>query len=348
MIKIKIGNKLIDGGKPCFIIAEAGVNHNGDFNLAKKLIDAAKRSGADAIKFQTFKAEGVVSENTEMAEYQKRNIGRKKTHLEMLKDLELNYDAFGKLKKYCDRKKIIFLSTPHSDDAIDFLEPLIPAYKIGSGDLTNLPFLEKIARKKKPIILSTGMASLTEVRAALNAIKKQGNKKIIILHCTSDYPCALEDVNLRAMITIKKIFKSPFGYSDHTLGILVPVMAVSLGAQVLEKHFTLSKKLSGPDHRASAEPKEFKEMVNVIRDTEKVLGSNIKRSSREEERIKKIARKSIVARVDIASGEKIKNDMLVIKRPGTGIKSADIHKVIGKIAKKKIKKESLIRFKDLK
>jgi len=346
--KIKIGNKIIGEGEPCFIIAEAGVNHNGDFRLAKKLINVAKQAGADAVKFQTFKAENVVTETAGMAEYQKENIGSKKSQLSMIKELELSYKDFIKLKKYCDEKKIIFLSTPHSEDAIDFLEPIVPAYKIGSGDLTNLPFLGKIAKKQKPIILSTGMANLSEVREAISTIKKQENKKIILLHCTTNYPCPLKEVNLKAMLTLKKEFDLPVGYSDHTLGITVPIMAVAMEAKVIEKHFTLNKNLPGPDHKASLEPRELEEMVKLIREAEKVLGSGIKKPTKSEEKIKKIVRKSIIAKTNIPKGRKLTKEMLVIKRPGTGIEPKYINKIVGKVAKKEIKKDNLIKFEDLK
>lgn len=344
-MKIKIGNKLIAEEKPCFIIAEAGVNHNGNFRLAKKLVDAAKEAGADAIKFQTFKSEDLVTETGEMAEYQKKNIGKKESQLEMLKKLELSYQEFKKLKKYCDKKKIIFLSTPHTENAIDFLDSLVSVYKIASPDLTNLPFLKGIAQKKKPIILATGMASLSEVKEAVRVVKRAGNKKIIILHCTTNYPCPLEEVNLRAMMTLKKEFKLPVGYSDHTLGIIVPIMAVAMGAQVLEKHLTLDKNLSGPDHKASLNPEELKEMVKSIRETEKVLGNAKKEALKSEEEIKKLIRKSIVAKIDIDKGSIIKGKMLEIKRPGNGILPKDLKKIIGKRAKKKIKKDQLITWK---
>jgi len=347
MAKIKIGEKLIDKRNPCFIIAEAGVNHNGDIGLAKELIDAAKKAGADAVKFQTFKTENLVTENAEMAEYQKKNLGKKESQLKMLKKYELNYNDFKRLKRYCDKKGIIFLSTPHSEDAVDFLEPLVPAYKIGSGDLTNLPFLEKIAQKKKPIILSTGMAMLDEVREAVKVIKKHGNNKIILLHCTTNYPCPIEEVNLKTMLTLKREFRLPVGYSDHTLGILVPIMAVAMGAQVLEKHFTLNKNLPGPDHKTSLEPDELREMVKKVREAEKALGDGIKKPTKSEEKIKKIVRKSIVAKNDIPGDAVITEDMLIIKRPGIGIKPKYLNKIIGKKAKKDIKKDSLIKFEDL-
>ena len=345
MKKIKIKDKFVGEGESCFIIAEAGVNHNGDIRLAKKLIDVAKKAGADAVKFQTFHTEELVSKSTEKAEYQ--IWAKEKTQHEMLKRLELSFNDFRELKKYCDKKKIIFLSTPHSEDAIDFLESLVPAYKIGSGDLTNLPFLKKVAKKKKPILLSTGMANLSEVKEAVSTIKKQGNNKIILLHCTTNYPCPFEEVNLRAMLTLKKEFKLPVGYSDHTLGIMVPIMAVAMGAKIIEKHFTLNKNLPGPDHKASLEPNELKEMVKVIRDVKKALGSDIKKPTKSEEKIKKFVRKSIIAKVDIPRDTKILRDMLIIKRPGTGIAPKFLNEVINKAAKKNIKKDQLITREDI-
>lgn len=342
---IKIGSKKNGKNQPVFIIAEAGVNHNGSLNLAKKLVDIAKKAGADAVKFQTFHAEQIVSFRAKKAEYQNRAKGR--TQYEMLKKLELSFSDFQKLKKYCDKKKIIFLSTPHSEDAVDFLNSLVPAFKIGSGDLTNLPILEKIAKKKKLIILATGMSTLKEIREAVKTIKKAGNNKIVLLHCTTNYPCPIEEVNLKAMQTLKKEFNLPVGYSDHTLGIIVPIMAAAVGARVLEKHFTLDKNLSGPDHKASLSPKELEDMVKMIRSAEKALGNGIKKPNKNEEKIKKIARKSIIAKKDIKKSNKINRDMLVIKRPGTGILPKYIDRVVGKIAQKNIKKDSLIKLKDL-
>jgi N-acetylneuraminate synthase/N,N'-diacetyllegionaminate synthase len=340
--KIKIGNCLLGESELCFIIAEAGVNHNGSLGLAKKLVDGAKEVGVDAIKFQTFKAEDLVAKKTEMVAYQRKNVGKKESQFEMLKKLELTERDFIELKKYCDKKGIIFLSTPHTEDAIDFLESLVPVYKIGSGDLTNLPFLEKVARKQKPIILSTGMATLNEIREAVNTIKKERNNKIILLHCTTNYPCPLEEVNLRAMLTLKKEFNLPIGYSDHTFGILVPIMAVAMGAKIIEKHFTLDKNLPGPDHKASLEPKELKEMVESIRNVEKALGNGIKRPTKNEEKIKSFVRKTIVAKVNIPKGIKITKEMLSIKRAGVGIEPKYLKKIIGKVAKKNIVKEEII------
>lgn len=344
MKKIKIQNRFIGEDERVFVIGEAGVNHNGDINLAKKLIDAAKDAGCDSVKFQTFKAEGVVTENAERAGYQVKNIGGDETQQDMLKKYELNYHDFIELKDYCDEKRIIFLSTPHSEDAIDFLENLVPAYKFGSGDLTNIPALEYTAKKGKPMIIGTGMATIDEVKEALNVIYAQGNKEVIMLHCTTNYPCSLEEVNLRAMQTMREELDCLVGYSDHTNGIIVPVMAVAMGACVIEKHFTLDKNLPGPDHKASLEPDELKEMLNAIRDAEKALGSEIKGPAESEKEIMKVARKSIVAKVDIQKGTAITKGMLSIKRPGNGLEPKYINKIIGKKAKVDIKSDKLIKF----
>jgi N-acetylneuraminate synthase len=345
--KISIGKKCIGQGERCFIIAEAGVNHNGDAKLAKRLIDMAKNAGADAVKFQTFKAEEIVTARTPMAGYQQKNLGENESHREMLKKLELKYEDFIELKKYCDNKDIIFLSTPHTENAIDFLEPLVPLYKIGSGDLTNLPFLEKVAQKGKPIILSTGMSTLMEVKEAVNTIINKKNKKIILLHCTTNYPCPLGEVNLMAMKTLENELGLPVGYSDHTEGILISVAAVALGACVIEKHFTLDKGLRGPDHKASLEPQEFKEMIQAIRAAEKALGDGVKKPSRNEDKIKGLIRKSITAKVNIPIGAVIYEDMLAIKRPGKGIPPKYLFKIIGAKAKKNIAQDKIVRWGDL-
>ena len=347
MKKITIGKFTIGAKNPCFIIAEAGVNHNGKLELAKKLVDVAKEAGADAVKFQTFTTENIVTKTADMAEYQKKNVKIQESQFAMLKKLELSHKDFIELKNYCDKKGILFLSTPHTDDAVDFLAPLMPAYKIASGDLTNIPLLEKIAKKKKPIILSTGMGTIAEIKEALNAIKKQGNNEIVILHCTSNYPCPLEDVNMSAMQTLQKTFPCPIGYSDHTQGVLVPIMAVTLGAVVIEKHFTLDKEMPGPDHIASLSPQELKEVVENIRNCEQALGSGRKAPSAAEKRVALIARKSIVAAKDIKKGQRITKTMLAIKRPGNGIKPKYLSEIIGKKATRDIKKDSLLKFNDV-
>ncbi len=340
-------NSFLIKKNPCFIIAEAGINHNGSLDLAKKLVDAAVEAGVDAVKFQTFKSEYLVAEDVEMADYQEKNTGRKESQLEMLKRLELSKEDFKELKEYCDEKGTVFLSTPHTEDAVDFLEPLVPAYKVGSGDLTNLSFLEKIAQKKKPIILSTGMADLKEVEQAVRTIKKAGNENVILLHCVTNYPCPIEEVNLKAILTLKNKFNLPVGYSDHTLGITVSIMAAAMGAQVLEKHFTLDNNLAGPDHKASLNPEELKAMVKAVRNVEKSFGDGVKKPTPSEEIIKKEVRKSIIANTDIPEGTEITRDMLIIKRPGTGILPKNLDKIVGKKTKKDIRKDALISFKDL-
>lgn len=349
---LKIENKLI-GNDSVFVIAEAGVNHNGSLILAKKLVDAAKEAGADSVKFQTFKSEELVTKEANMASYQEENTGKKESQLDMLKKLELSYKDFEELKKYCDKKKIMFLSTPHTESAIDFLDRLIPAFKIGSGDLTNLPLLENLAKRNKPIILSTGMGTLGEIREAVETIKKY-NDKIILLHCITNYPCPKEEVNLRVMETIQKEFGCITGYSDHTEGIEVPIMAVYLGAKVIEKHFTLDKNMEGPDHKASLNPAELKLMIDKIRKNEKIeigeeiLGNGLKVPNKNEIETAKVVRKSVVAKINIPLDSVITEDMLIIKRPGTGINPKDIKKVIGKKTNKTFNQDELIKWNDLK
>ena len=343
-MKLKIGDKLIGEEEPCFIIAEAGVNHNGSVELAKKLIDAAKDAGADAVKFQTFKAENVVVKDAQKAEYQKETTGEGSQY-EMIKKLELTEEGFRELADYAEKKDIMFLSSPFDKESVDLLYELdVPAFKVGSGEITNFPLLRYIAKKRKPIILSTGMSTLGEIEEALDVIRSEGVEDIILLHCVSNYPARIEDVNLRAIETLKQAFKLPVGFSDHTLGIIVPIAAVALGACVIEKHFTLDRNLPGPDHRASLEPDELKEMVKAIREVEKALGNGIKKPTKEEKEIKKVARKSIVAKVDIPEGAIITEDMLDVKRPGTGIEPKYLKFIIGRKAKEDIKKDDVIRF----
>ena len=341
--------------KPCFIIAEAGVNHNGDIQLAKKLVDTAVDAGVDAVKFQTFKSENVVTKYADIAEYQEKNTGMKELQLNMIRKFELSYDKFLILKKYCDDKGTIFLSTPHSLDAIDFLQDIVPFYKVSSGDLTNIPFLKKIAKKDKMMIISTGMATLDEVKDAVRTIENENNRKIVLLHCTTSYPCPLKDVNLNAMKTMMREFDYPVGYSDHTLGLDVSKLAVREGASVLEKHFTIDKDLKGPDHKASLNPNELKELVRLIRNKELevsenenlIMGSYEKKPTKEEIKISKIVRKSIVAKIDISKGTAITEEMLAIKRPGMGIKPKYINKVIGNEAKRNIKQDTVLAEEDL-
>ncbi len=342
-MKIKIGGKLIGEGH-CFIIAEAGVNHNGNLSLAKKLIDKAKEAGVDAVKFQTFKAENIVTPKAEQAKYQTKNIGKKESQYAMLKRLELSYSDFKKLKEYCDKKGIIFLSTPHSSkEDVDLVAKLCPLIKVGSGDLTNLPILEYIAKKHLPIILSTGMADLGEVKEAVKIILPI-NKKLILLHCTTNYPTPFNEVNLKAMLTMEKEFNLLVGYSDHTEGIDISLAAVAMGACVIEKHFTLNKNMPGPDHKASLEPQELKAMVQGIRNIQKAMGNGIKSPNSGEIEVAKVARKSIIAAKNIRRGNIIEESMLIIKRPGTGIMPKYFKKIIGRVAKCDIKKDELINW----
>lgn len=343
MKKIKIGDKLIGDGEPTFITAEIGVNHNGDVRLAKKLVDAAKDAEVDAVKFQTFKAERVVTRSAEKAEYQKEITGSMEYQYSMLKKLELTKKDFKELFDYTGKKDVIFLSSSFDKESVDLLDKLgILAFKVASGEITNFPLLEYIAKKGKPIILSTGMSTLGEIEEALEVFRKKGNNQIILLHCVTSYPAKIKDANLRVIETLRHRFMLPVGFSDHTLGDTIPIAAATLGAVLIEKHFTLDRTLPGPDHRASLEPDELKGMVRAIREVEKALGDGVKKPTEDEKRIKKVVRRSIVAKVEIPKGTVITEDMLDLKRPGTGIEPKHLNKVIGKIAKKNIKLDELI------
>lgn len=348
MDEIKLGNKLIGKGRPCFIIAEAGVNHNGDIKLAKKLIDIAKETGADAVKFQTFKAEEVVTKSAEKARYQKETTGAAESQLEMIKKLELTEKNFDELFTYAQEKEIIFLSSPFDKGSVDLLDELgVPVFKIPSGEITNFPLLKHIARKKKPIILSTGMSALDEVEGALKVIREEGAEEIILLHCVSCYPAKVEDMNLRAMETLRCAFKLPVGLSDHTLGITIPIAAVALGACVIEKHFTLDKSLPGPDHRASLEPVELKGMITAIRDVERALGDGVKQPIAEEEENKKVIRRSIVAKAAIPEGTLITEELLEIKRSSIGLEPKYLEEIVGKVTRAAIEQGEGVTFSKL-
>jgi N,N'-diacetyllegionaminate synthase len=342
-MKVKIANRLIGEGEPCFIIAEAGVNHNGKIKLANKLIDGAKDARADAIKFQTFKAEHVVTSGAEKADYQKQTTSGEESQFEMIKKLELAKRDFRGLSAYAHKKGIVFLSSPFDRESVDLLDELdVPAFKIPSGEITNFPLLRHIARKKKPIILSTGMSTLREIEEALAVIHSEATEEIVLLHCVTTYPVRVEDVNLRAMGTLRNAFNLPVGLSDHTLGVAIPIAAVALGACVIEKHFTLDKSLPGPDHQASLEPHELTQMVKAIRDVEKAMGDGNKTPTEEEKQIQKVARRSIVAGVDIPQGTIITEQMLATKRPGTGLEPRHIDMVIGRKTRKSIKANELV------
>ena len=329
-----------------FIIAEAGVNHNGSIDLAKKLIDVASSSGADAIKFQTFKAKNLATKYSEKAKYQKNTTSKKETQFNMLKKLELNASMHRRLISYCKNKKIMFLSSPFDHESIDLLKNLgLEIFKIPSGEITNLPYLRNIGKLNKKIILSTGMSNMSEIKNALNILINSGTKKnnITILHTNTEYPTPMEDVNLKAMLTMGKTFNISFGYSDHTLGIEVDIAAVALGATCIEKHFTLDTNMEGPDHKASLEPNQLKAMVTAIRNIEKALGSNIKKPSKSELQNIQIVRKSIVAKININKGKIFTKKNLTVKRPGNGISPMQWDKVIGKIANKNFAIDELIQ-----
>ena len=330
-----------------YIIAEAGDNHNGDFNTALKLVDVAKRAGADCVKFQTFVTEEIISKYAEMAEYQKKNTGKEESQFEMVKRLELSFDEFRKIKEYCDRVGIQFLSTPFDLKSVDFLNELgVPFFKIPSGEITNYPYLIKIAHTGKPVVMSTGMCEPDEILAAINVLEKNGSGEITLLHCNTEYPTPLKDVNLYAMRTMKKMFGKKVGYSDHTKGIEVPVAAVALGACVIEKHFTLDKNMPGPDHKASLEPDELGRMVKNIRNIEIALGDGVKRVSESERKNIAIARKSIVAWRNIQEGEILTEENLAVKRPGTGINPMQWMEVLGTRAVRDFKEDELIEIRE--
>ncbi len=328
-----------------FIIAEAGVNHNGNIKLAKKLIDVAVEACVDAVKFQTFKAENLVSKNAQKAEYQKKTTDKEESQFDMLKKLELDIDVHNKLIAYCKQKNIMFLSTPFDNDSIKLLDDLgLEIFKIPSGEITNLPYLRAIGELGKKIILSSGMADIGEIEDALDVLLQSGTVKenITILHANTQYPTPMEDVNLKAMVTIGNTFDIDYGYSDHTLGIEVDIAAVAMGAKVIEKHFTLDKMMDGPDHKASLEPNELKDMVKAIRNIEKALGNGVKKPSQSESKNIVIVRKSIVAKYAIKKGEIFNKENLAIKRPGSGISPMRWNEIIGKIAQKDYQEDELI------
>ena len=326
-----------------FIIAEAGVNHNGKPELAKELVDKAKEAGVDCIKFQTFKSENCVTSNAEKAAYQIQQTGAGESQLEMLRKLELSFDDFIELKNYCEMQKITFLSTPFDLESIDFLANLgMEFWKIPSGEITNLPYLIKIAKTHKPVIMSTGMSNLDEIQEAFNLLQENGSGEITLLHCTTEYPAPYEDVNLRAMLTLKEKFNTPVGYSDHTMGIEVPVAAVTLGATIIEKHFTLDRNMEGPDHKASLEPHELKAMVSAIRNVELAMGEGVKKPTPSEQKNIAVARKSIVASRNIKKGEVFTEDNLTTKRPGNGISPMRWYEVLGQRAVRDFKEDELI------
>lgn len=328
-----------------FIIAEAGVNHNGSIDIARQLIDVASESGADAVKFQTFKAENLVSINAKKAQYQEKNTNLKETQFEMIKKLELNTEAYESLISHCQSKNIMFLSSPFDIDSIKLLDNLgMEIFKIPSGEITNLPYLRYLGKLNKQIILSTGMSNIDEIKDAVEILLEEGTpkEKITLLHANTMYPTPMEDVNLNAMLTIGRTFDITYGYSDHTLGIEVDIAAVAMGAKCIEKHFTLDKSMKGPDHEASLEPDELKSMIKAIRNIELALGSYEKKASNSEKANINIARKSIVAKTQISKGDVLNEENLAIKRPGNGISPMKWEEVLGMKATKNYIEDELI------
>ncbi len=326
-----------------FIIAEAGDNHNGNLENALKLVDKAAEAGADCVKFQTFVTEEVISRHAEMAEYQKQNTGVEESQFDMVKKLELSFEDFRQIQAYCRTKGILFLSTPFDLPSIAFLNDIgVPFFKIPSGEITNYPYLAAIGRTHKDVVLSTGMCTVEEIREAIAVLEENGAGRMTLLHCNTEYPTPYEDVNLNAMETMRAVFGKEVGYSDHTLGIEVPVAAAALGAVIIEKHFTLDKDMEGPDHKASLEPEELAAMIKAVRNIETALGSSEKKPSPSELKNLAAARKSIVARRNIRQGELLTEENLAVKRPGTGISPMRYPDVLGTRAVRDFKADQFI------
>jgi len=343
---VRIGKISAGDDYPVIIIAEVSLNHNGDMNIAKKMIDVASEAGADIIKFQTFRAEGFISDKNMTYTYKEYSGKKTESQFDMFKRLELPFEWHKKLKDYAESKKLIFMSTPGDEECADFLEKLgVAAFKVGSDDLTNLRLIEHIAKKGKPMIISTGMSTMDEIEDAVQTIYSTGNKQIVILHCSSEYPANPENVNLNFIKTLKKKFDVPIGFSDHTPGIAVPIASVAVGACLIEKHFTLDKKMTGPDHSFSSDPIELNLLVEGCRMAKKSIGSGIRNMTEEEKEMKRISRKSIVAASDIKKGEKFSNENLAIKRAsGVGLEPRLIKKIIGKEVSKDIKEGTPITY----
>jgi len=326
-----------------FIIAEAGVNHNGRLDLALRLCDAAKEAGVDAVKFQTWITEDLLTENTDLAEYQKAGLESESSQYEMLKKLELSHDIFRKIKAYCEKIGIPFLSTPDEPRSLDFLLSIgMGVIKVGSGEVTNIPYLRYIGSKNRDVILSTGMSSLGEVERAYNELLSAGSKSVALLHCTTNYPCPMDEVNLNAMITMKNAFNTKVGYSDHTMGIEIPIAAVAMGAEIIEKHFTLDRNMEGPDHKASLDTVDLCKMVSCIRNIEQALGDGIKKPNESEILNKKIVQKSIVAKRNISKGELFSAENMTTKRANGGIPAQFWDAVIGRYSDKNYNHDDLI------
>jgi len=340
---IDIAGIKIGAQQRCFIIAEAGVNHNGDLDLARRLIDVAKEAGADAVKFQTYKTEAGMTPDAPKAEYQKVTTDTSESQFDMLKQLELTPEAHMELQEYCVERGILFLSSLFDEESADLLEKLeVPSFKIPSGEITNLPLLRHAASKGRPMIVSTGMSDLSEVKAAVEAIQETGNQDLILLHCVSAYPAPPEDVNLRAMHTLEEAFGLPVGFSDHTLGVEIAVAAVAMGACVIEKHFTLDRGMAGPDHQASLTPDELHQLVRSIRNIESAMGTGRKELAPSEADTAVVSRKSVVAARNISAGTTISGGHVALKSPSTGLPPSMMNGVIGRTALQDIPEDTLI------
>jgi N,N'-diacetyllegionaminate synthase len=343
-----IANKVISPDSPVFLIAEIGVNHNGDVELAKSMISSAKKAGADAVKFQTFTAEALVSQGTNKVAYQKSTTDPAESHYDMIRRLELSKDHHRELFRYCAHEEIIFLSTPYDIDSAKFLIELgISAFKTASADIVDLPLLSFLASTHKPVIAATGMANLGEVEDAVNIFRKSGNNQLVLLHCVSNYPCSWSSLNLRAMQTLANAFHLPVGYSDHSEGTSAAEIATTLGARVIEKHFTLDKSLPGPDHKASDTPEQFRQLVDAVRRTEIILGDPSKIAQTEELEMASISRKSIVTRETVPQGEVLTMESLTLKRPGTGLLAKNIPSVLGKRVRRTLNAGHQLNWSDL-
>lgn len=346
---VTMGDRVVGEGSPCCVIAEAGVNHNGDMELAHRLIDSAKAAGADAIKFQSYHTEDLITTHAIKAAYQVATTGESESQYGMLKALELTGDQQAELKAHCDHVGVLYLCTPYDSASVEMLDRLaVAAYKVASTDTTNIPMLRQIARKRRPVLLSTGMSTLEEVQLAVRTLRDEGlDGRIILLQCTSEYPAPIEEVNLRGMHTMREACRCPVGFSDHTAGLGASPWAVALGACVVEKHFTLDRTLPGPDHRASLVPLEMADLVNTIRSVEMALGDGIKRPMPSELRNKPIMQKSVVARRHIPAGHIIQTEDLTCKRPATGLSPAWFDRVVGKRARTSMSADHIIEMADI-
>ncbi len=338
---LEIGGRLVGPGQPCFIIAEAGVNHNGDVETALRLVAAARAAGADAAKFQTWVTEKLVTRSAPTAAYQSRSAGSPDTQFALLKELELSHDEFRQVQAFAQEQGILFLSTPDEEDSADFLESLhVPAFKLGSGELTNLPFLRHVAAKGRPVILSTGMAGLGEVEAAVGALA--GNPRFALLHCVSAYPAPPSECNLRALDTLAAAFGCPVGFSDHTLGLEVSLAAAARGACILEKHLTLSRQMPGPDHRASLEPDGFAALVTAVRTVEAALGNGIKRAMPSERETRQVVQKVIVTRRPLRAGERLQATDLMLRRAEGGLPASWLPVLVGRQVRMALEAEAVL------